>query len=216
MKRTSCSRCLRPSAVCYCHTLRHINNFWPVSILQHPREVKHAIGTARIAELSLGACRLQVGERFTLAEAAIDPLQSVLIYPGGDAGSLGSLSCSVPQTLIFLDASWRKSHRMLMESPQLQALPKIGLQPKGKSRYRIRKSKYAQSLSTLEAIVLALSCLEQDEEKYSPLLESMDWMIEKQIELMGEAVFKKNYGFDGDASINKAEQKNAPRHDDGE
>jgi len=209
-------RCLRPSSVCYCHTLRQINNVWPVYILQHPRESKHAIGTARIAQLSLGACSLQVGECFSLAEAAIDPLQSVLIYPGDDADSLESLSCSSPQTLIFLDASWRKSHRMLMESPQLQALPKIGLQPNSKSRYRIRKSKSAQSLSTLEAIVLALSCLEQDEEKYSPLLESMDWMIEKQIEWMGEAVFKKNYGFDDDAGIDadactdKAEQKKHP------
>ena len=152
----------------------------------------------------MAKCELQVGEEFSCVSLAIDHRQAVLIYPGEDAGTLESLSSQTSQaqdaqvhqerTLIFLDASWRKSYRMLMESPYLQALPKIALHPTQKSRYQIRKSKYHHSLSTLEAVVHTLSKLEQDQKKYRPLLKSMDWMIEKQIELMGEDVFKKNYG----------------------
>jgi len=203
MKRSSCSQCNRPSSVCYCHTIKRINNHWPVHILQHPHESKHAIGTANIVKLSLAKCKLQVGEDFSCESLAIDH-QAVLIYPGEGAGSLESLSTHTSQaqvaqihqlkTLIFLDASWRKSYRMLMESPYLQALPKIALHPTQNSRYQIRKSKHPYSLSTLEAVVHTLANLEQDEEKYLPLLQSMDWMIEKQIELMGEDVFKRNYG----------------------
>jgi len=192
-KRTRCCRCKRPQSVCYCHTIKEIPNSWPVHILQHPRESGHGIGTAGIAALSLTNCTLQVGDKFTHASLAVDTQKAVLIYPSDDAVSLETLQEKSPQTLIFLDATWRKSHRMLLESPVLQGLPKVGLQVKQLSRYRIRKSKYASSLSTLEAIAHCLSFIENNEEKYSPLLRSMDWMIEKQISLMGEEVFKRNY-----------------------
>ena len=192
-KRERCLRCKRPLRVCYCHTIKQVDNLWPVHILQHPLEAKHAVGTAAIAALSLNNCRLQRGEHFTLSEIGLNEQQCVLIYPGEDAGSLKVLQNELPKSLIFLDASWRKSHRMLMESPELQELPKIALQPEQASRYRIRKSKYAESLSTLEAITHALSYLESDDKKYKSLLSSMDWMIEKQISLMGEKVFKQNY-----------------------
>jgi len=193
MKRASCQQCLRPKSVCYCHTVMKVSNHWPVSILQHPQESKHAIGTARIAELSLSHCQLEVGERLDTGRTVLELPQTVLIYPGDDAAELDSLVGSSPKTLLFLDASWRKSHRMLMESPELQSLPKISLRPDQVSRYRIRKSSTTDSLSTLEAIVFALSVLERDSDKYLPLLQTMDWMIEKQIECMGEAVFNKNY-----------------------
>ena len=199
MKRSSCLQCKRPLSVCYCHTIKRIDNHWPVFILQHPHESKHAIGTANIVELSLTKCKLQVGENFNRESLPVDEHQAVLIYPGEDAEPLEVLNTQTSQiqqtkTLVFLDASWRKSYRMLMESPVLQALPKITLHPTQVSRYQIRKSKLPHSLSTLEAVVHTLAGLEKNEGKYLPLLQSMDWMIEKQIELMGEEVFKKNYG----------------------
>ena len=82
---------------------------------------------------------------------------------------------------------------MLLESPALMQLPKVSFQPETVSRYRIRKEPDQYALSTLEAIVYALSVLEGNADTYKPLLDSMDWMIEKQIELMGKDVFEKNY-----------------------
>jgi len=38
-----------------------------------------------------------------------------------------------------------------------------------------------------------LSALEKDSEKYQPLLATMDWMIQQQIEKMGEETFARNY-----------------------
>lgn len=205
MKRESCSRCKRTLSLCFCHTLQQRHNRWPVHILQHPGESKHAIGTASIAALSLRHCQLQIGKSFSreslfASESSRGRQNVVLIYPGEDAAPLVSLQAKEPQTLLFLDASWRKSRRMLMTSPALQALPKVALHPGYVSRYRIRKSRQRESLSTLEAIVHALAFLEGDEAKYLPLLESMDWMIDQQIRLMGEEVFQKNYCH-GDESI---------------
>ncbi len=194
-KRATCSDCNRPTSVCYCHTLKPVDNHWPVCILQHPSESKHAMGTATIAARSLINCQLHKGEHFALNSLGSNAQQAVLVYPGEETVSLDSLQQGEPKTVIFLDASWRKSYRMLMESPELKTLPKVSLQPTQPSRYRIRKSKQSNSLSTLEAIAYTLGALEQNDEKYLPLLHSMDWMIEKQISLMGAAVFSRNYAY---------------------
>ena len=200
--RAKCYRCMRPISVCYCHTLRLINNQWPVHILQHPHERSHAIGTAGIASLSLTHCHLHVGKQFDLGSMGVDLAQAVLLYPSKDAVPIDEFENDAPRQLIFLDSSWRKSYRILMESPVLQTLPTVSLDAGEVSRYRIRKSNYEKSLSTLEAIVYTLGCLEKNTKKYESLLDSMDWVIDKQISLMGEEVFKKNYGSDA--------AKNAP------
>lgn len=201
MKRSLCADCERPMSVCYCHTLCHLQNTWPIHILQHPAERKHAIGTARIAQLSLSRCTLQVAEQVTLATLDTDPasLDTLLVYPGEDSVPLASLTFNVPQRLLFIDASWRKSRRMLAESPEIMALPKVSLSPDTLSRYKIRKVPNPSALSTLEAIVSALSLVEDGGEKgdavvpYAQMLDTMDWMINKQIECMGQAVFERNY-----------------------
>ncbi len=196
MKRSICTACKRPLKVCYCHTIQHVENRWPIHILQHPAESKHAIGTARIASLSLNQCQLQVGESFddeALVSVISDGAQPLLVYPGEQSQDLAELNPFLPRPLVFIDASWRKSRRMLLESPALMQLPKVSFQPQTVSRYRIRKEPDEYALSTLEAIVYALSVLEGNADTYLPLLDSMDWMIEKQIELMGRDVFEKNY-----------------------
>ena len=113
MKRSICTQCKRPLKVCYCHTIQHVDNRWPIHILQHPTESKHAIGTARIASLSLNQCQLQVGENFD--EEALSMSQSLLVDPGEHSQDLAELDPLQPQPLIFIGASWRKSRRMLLE-----------------------------------------------------------------------------------------------------
>jgi len=195
-KRIYCSDCKRPRNVCYCHIIKQVDNAWPVYILQHPAEQKHAIGTARIAALSLSNSTLYNGDNFTDDElSSILPHQSapILVYPGEDSQSVLDISDQAPRPLVFIDASWRKSRRMLQESPSLMALPKVSFSPEKASDYRIRKVPDINALSTLEAIVYVLSRLDKTESKYQTLLDTMKWMIDKQIECMGEAVYRKNY-----------------------
>lgn len=171
-----------------------MQNQWPVHILQHPNEARHAIGTARIAELSLSDCRIETGSHVDeSASAALVERQALLVYPSEDATPLTDFVASAPVPLVFLDASWKKSRRMLYESPQLQQLQSVSLTGIPPSRYLIRKEPGPGYVSTLEAIVFALSLLEDDASKYQSLLATMDYMIQRQIDYMGKAVFEKNY-----------------------
>ncbi len=187
--RERCECCYRPVSLCYCAMIRPADNHWPVHILQHPQESRHALGTARIAHLGLNRCTLTRGEQLT----ANVPANVVLIYPGENALPLSALQDQSPRPLLFLDATWRKSRRMLFESHALAALPRYGLESPPVSRYRIRREPTANALSTLEAIVYTLGQLENSREKYEPLLQTMDELIEQHIGFMGKDTFRKNY-----------------------
>jgi DTW domain-containing protein YfiP len=195
-KRPACQTCQRALSVCLCPHIQHVDNRWPIRILQHANETRHAIGTAKIAQLSLKNCEtylyqpIDPGSTF---EQWLKKENPVLIYPGEHAEGLDALNNQNPRTLLLLDASWRKSRRMLHESPQLEQLQRVCIQPSKPSSYTIRKVPSTTSLSTLEAIVEILSELENDQNKYQPLLNTMDWMINKQIEHIDPELFEQNY-----------------------
>ena len=198
MKRTICGQCLRPSTTCYCHTLIQVSNFWPVSILQHPNERQHALGTARIAALSLEHCELysaSVPEACSELSTQLQSSRALLVYPGADATELANVNTTQATRLLFLDGTWRKPWRMLFESPLLRSLPKIKFTPGAaqQSRYRIRKVPGAEYLSTVESIALVLASLEKNPDKYQALLDTQEWMVEQQINAMGKEVYLSNY-----------------------
>ncbi len=185
-RRIRCPHCQRPLALCYCASLTPLPHVWPVHILQHAAEARHALGTARIAALGLQDCQL--------LPAHTTPVPTgVLIYPGPDSQPLSALLDTAPQPLIFLDATWRKSRRLLLESADLAALPRYQLEKPQPSRYRIRREPHADALSTLEAIVHALETLEAAPGHYGALLRVMDALVDEQIAHMGETRFRRNY-----------------------
>ncbi|MGM0633844.1 MAG: tRNA-uridine aminocarboxypropyltransferase [Pseudomonadota bacterium] len=187
--RRQCPSCLRPLVACYCGQLQAITNRWPVCIFQHPRESGHALGTARIAHLGLSDCDLRV------LDGPVGPRpDDILIYPDATSRPLADRAGSVPGRLLFIDASWRKSRRVLHEQQALAELPRYHLEPDAPSRYRIRREPAPGFLSTLEAVVLALETVERAPGRYRPLLGVMDWMVDQQIRHMGEAVYRRHYG----------------------
>jgi len=203
MPRKICSQCCRPKISCYCGQIRRIKNHWPVHILQDRRESRHALGTARIAAMSLSACQLHVydPEQPESEEACVaihnavthGTFEPVLVYPGENAQALDSLVSGPVRSLIFLDASWRRTRLMLHSQPVLASLPRVCLHNTPASRYRIRRPPSPQALSTLEAIAAALAALEGRGDVYEPMLQAMDWMIDQQIARMGESVYHSNY-----------------------
>jgi DTW domain-containing protein YfiP len=202
MKRQSCAR---PLAACLCKSLplHPIDNRWPVHILQHRQERKHALNTARIAMLGLAHCQLHLvtdaAVEDTLPPALLSELDKAwLIYPGSGSLNVAGLDPVTVATrpLILLDANWRKSRRLLLSSAWLQTLPRLSVDLTAPSRYRIRKEPEANYCSTLEAICAVLGTLEQDQQKYAPLLASMDVMIDQQIAQMSVATYRRNYPVD--------------------
>jgi DTW domain-containing protein YfiP len=88
-----------------------------------------------------------------------------------------------PETLrlVVLDATWRKSRKMLHLSPGLQRLPRLALDEVPAGRYAIRKAHAPGQLSTLEATCAALAQLESKAERWQPLLAAFDAFVAGQM-----------------------------------
>jgi DTW domain-containing protein YfiP len=151
-----------------------------VLVLQHPQEQRQAKNSVALLRLSLARCEVVVGERFT-PEALRALLhragrETRLLYPdvpAAPAPQAPALVAGTPLRLVVIDATWRKSLRMLLEHPALAALPRVALAAPAPTRYReIRAARRADQVSTLEATVQALALLEGPSFDAAPLLDA--------------------------------------------
>jgi DTW domain-containing protein YfiP len=75
--------------------------------------------------------------------------------------------------LVVIDATWRKSLRMLLEHRALAELPRVSLDTPAPTRYlAIRAARLPNQVSTLEATVQALALLEGPSFDGAPLLDA--------------------------------------------
>ena len=193
-RRKRCPACLRAEASCICRWIAPVGHAVEVLLLQHPLEVHNAKGSARLLHLSLPNSRLLTGEHFapdTLA-ALLAGKHNVLLYP--DTPGDRSLGIAPPPALdpatlldpaqlrlVVLDATWRKSRKMLYLHPLLQQLPRLPLRDTPASHYLIRKAHAPDQLSTLEATCYALMQLEQGAERFAPLITAFDGFVAQQL-----------------------------------
>jgi DTW domain-containing protein YfiP len=172
----------------------------PVLILQHPLEAMHAKGSARLLHLSLARSQLEVGEEFSDALLADwlgpQPARCWLLYPAtpGSGASCAPPAALAgrnalagaptrPARLVVLDGTWRKSLKLLMAHPLLQALPRwsLGNAPACSPYSALRKARQPHQLSTLEAVCHALASLEQAPQRYAPLLAGFEGLVAQQL-----------------------------------
>lgn len=169
-------------------------------MLQHPDEALHVKGSARLLHLSLQRSALLVGEHFSAQQLAShgaafgDERHPVLLYPDVDASLVAQAtkatpapsasfatsagpSQHLPSCVIVIDATWRKSLKMLLNNPALLALPRMALPAGYVSQYRVRRAPRGGQFSTLEAACLALATLENQAQRYAPLLEAFDGFV---------------------------------------
>lgn len=193
--RATCARCLRPQPTCLCALVRPTAHRTEVLVLQHPQEQRQAKNSVALLRLSLAHCEVVVGERF--APEALQGLlhrpgrQTRLLYPDVPAAPAPSdaapeapvapvapASARRPLRLVVIDATWRKSLRMLLEHPALAALPRLSLDAPAPTRYRaIRAARRPDQVSTLEATVQALAMLEGPGFDAAPLLDAFGCFV---------------------------------------
>jgi DTW domain-containing protein YfiP len=186
-RRPRCAHCGLPVATCLCNLVVRVDNAVEVLVLQHPREVREAKGSARLLGLSLARCRIVVGEVFDAD--VLDALlhgagrRSVLLYPEAGRAEAGPAedARARPTQLVVLDGTWRKSLRMLMSNPALQGLPRWPLAPAEPGVYgALRKARLPTQLSTLEATCTALALLDGDAARYAPLLAAFGRFVDER------------------------------------
>lgn len=185
-RRATCATCLRAQAACICAHVVPVASRAEVLVLQHPLESGNAKNSARLLHLCLSGSALAVGEAF-------DPVAlhgmlhaggrvPVLLYPAAPgAAQVDTALLAIPERLrlVVLDATWRKSRKMLHANPQLQQLARLSLDAVPPSRYLIRKAHAGHQLSTLEAAAHALARCEGGE-PYGPLLQAFDGFVAQQ------------------------------------
>ncbi len=157
-----------------------------VVFLQHPRERRVAIGTARMAHLSLPNSELYVGVDFSghsrLEQLAAHPERVAVLFPGEEAIPLEEARLNPPETLIVVDGTWPLARKVVKTNPLLAGLPRIGFVPRRPSNYRIRAEPADHCVSTIEAVVEVLGALEGDQERFDALLRPFVHMVDTQID----------------------------------
>lgn len=192
-RRAQCAACLRPQSACICRWIVPLASKLDLLILQHPLELANAKNSARLLHLCMQGSVLAPGETF--AADALDALlyggarQPVLLYPPTPADAAMGVApqpqpslLAAPERLrlVVLDATWRKSRKMLYLNPALQRLPRLALDGIAPSAYRIRKAHAPHQLSTLEAAAQALAQLEGEGNAAPRLLEAFDGFVSQQ------------------------------------
>ncbi|WP_441287259.1 DTW domain-containing protein [Sorangium sp. KYC3313] len=180
--RDVCWRCRRPRPVCYCALLPSLPTRTRVVLLQHPRERKVGIGTARMTHLALPNSELHEGVVFEddarIAALASDPT-TALLFPGGDAPAAGGAPV---RSLIVVDGTWSQARKMLALNPRLASVRRIGVTPRAPGNYRIRKEPRPECLATVEAVASALAALEGEPARFDEMLRAFTFMVDRQIE----------------------------------
>lgn len=196
--RSLCKTCRKPNRACLCAFITPISNTVELCILQHANEAQHAKNTAILLQLSLSACNTLVSSREetfddeTLQEALYKGGRiPILLYPPYDESdariepppALPSIEQSSLDNLrlVVIDATWRKSRKLLYLHPQLQHLPRWSVLSSNPSIYKIRKADSENQLSTLEASCYALGQLEEMPSRYYPLLQAMTQFVDQRL-----------------------------------
>lgn len=208
MSRAYCYKCNRAEKTCLCNKISIINNDINVYILQHSDEVNNAKGTAIIAGLYVKNCTIwradSLEHKRALAKLiARDGNNTYVVYPDKNSISLECWAKALKfqrnkiaagkYNLLFIDASWRKAVKIWNSFLVFKSIPCIKLTQAKVSNYRIRKIPETGYLSTIETIVACLAAGERSADKYQPLLNVFDEMIDTQIKNMGEKIYVQNY-----------------------
>ena len=142
--------------------------FW---LLMHPEECLKPTNTARLIGASIPHARLFPWYRTAPPAGFIELLCErrflpYLLVPQGDARLFEGLRERpwLPDRMpafVLLDGTWSQARKMLHRSPYLQGLPRMAIQPRVPSAYRLRRQRCAQHLSTVEVVIALLEQLEE-------------------------------------------------------
>lgn len=151
--RPRCDTCHAPRVACVCDHVTPQAVGLGLLIVQHPKEARRTINTARLIPLVIPEAQLVIHG----GPAVSPPPGSWLLFPGKDAVATSTLPSEPPPTIVVVDGTWRQARGMVNRDPALSALPRVAISPGEPSRYQIRKQPDVGFLCTLEAVAALLA-----------------------------------------------------------
>ncbi len=207
LQTSDCPRCLKPIELCVCEFIRPTQTKTHILILQHPQEPDKALGTARIAHLTLPNSTLKTGLSWPNLRAALGPGREGMLpshwgvlYLGsglkervsGETGPsiqfVTQQGATLPPPLIprslegvvLLDGTWSQAKALWWRNPWLLKLKRAILVPARRSLYReLRREPRRECLSTLESIAETLLALGETPEASQNLKMVFENLLEK-------------------------------------
>lgn len=149
----------------------------PIHLRVHPEEMRRARSTSWLAH------RLLSNSTYTLDHMDPEPDYSrcALLFPGNH--SLPWNQCTF-DGVVVVDGTWDECSALIRRSPQLNALPRIGLQKRYTGAYEIRRPPWEGALCTTEAIGRLLQ--EMGNENGLRLLDLVSRLNERETILSGK------------------------------
>ncbi len=167
-------------------------------------EAKRRIATGRMSHLSLENSYLIKGQDYTTNEVVNQRLQdsachSVILYPGQNSQNLTTLN-NEKRTELFpenkklqifvIDGTWATARKMIRQSKNLQALPRICFTPPAPSNFRVRKQPNSACFSTIEAIHHTIELVGPgqgfvtSDRTHDALISVFNFMVENQLDFI--------------------------------
>ncbi len=198
-----CPHCGKPAALCVCEAVAPVENRVAVLILQHPQEQDRLLGTARLAVRQLSNATFKVGLSWpSLAKALgreADASQWAVLHlgstkpadlpPGREVAVLDKKGAVLPDQdaalkgvrgIVVFDGTWAQAKTLWWRNAWVLKAKRLALAPKRRSLYGdLRREPRRESLSTIEAIGLALSAIEGKPEIDAGLREGFETMLAK-------------------------------------
>ncbi len=199
----ACPHCGKPPALCVCAMVDVIDNRVAVLILQHPQEQDRLLGTAKLAVRQLANSEFRIGLSWpSLAKAlgrAADPSEWAVLHLGAARGvelpagrevvvldRKGAVIADQDAALrglkgiVVFDGTWAQAKTLWWRNAWVLKARRLVLDPKRRSLYgELRREPRRESLSTIEAVGLALGAIERKPEIDSTLRAGFQAMLDK-------------------------------------
>jgi DTW domain-containing protein len=200
--QASCPSCWKAESLCVCESKPEVAPRLQFLILQHPKESKSPLGSARLLSLACPSVVHRVGLSWrSLSKALGEEVQSSewgVLYLGTQKQSepLPETDKTFPMELrdrkgkripgkpklrgiVLLDGNWKQAKTLWWRNPWLLKLNRVLLNPVEGSHYgTLRRQPRPRCLSTLEAAAHAMAAMGQEAESQT-LLGYFDRFLEK-------------------------------------
>ena len=184
-----------------CQYIKPIQTKTKFVILMHSHEFKKIKnGTGHFTHLSLTNSQLYVDTSFT-SHAKVNELlrdyNCYVLYPSEESIVLNDnpLPVNDKANLIFLiDSTWHNAKKLLRDSPNIQALPKVSFTHTKASEFKIKEQPMELCLSTIESTlcVLELLTVQGNENLTSSELEGFLKPFKKMVEYQLSCIEREN------------------------
>jgi len=177
-----------------CEYINPIKTKTKFVILMHTHEFKKIKnGTGHFTHLSLENSELYVDVSFSKHKAVNKLLEEnncYVLYPAEESIVLNenSLPSNDKNSVIFLiDSTWHNAKKLLRDSPNIQALPKVSFKHTKSSGFKIKEQPMELCLSTIESTHCVLELLngqgdeELSESELDGFLDPFKKMVEYQV-----------------------------------